>query len=172
MAEKHEDQIPNRVVIHCADVPDFKRDGSIRDDGFESVNQWHKERGFTPWKGWIYCGYHYLVRKTGVVDVARPETIKGIHVAGANTGAVAICWMGSHKLEAKQREALIQVTLDVIKRWAIPVDRVMGHCEHKGVTKTCPNFDGPDTFVNMDAFREELWKRLKGENDGQSESLA
>ena len=167
----HESQVPNRVVIHCADVPDFKKDGSIRDDGFVEINQWHKERGFTPWNGWIFCGYHYIVRKTGGVDVARPETVKGIHVAGANTGAVAICWVGRKILEPMQRESLIQITLAVIKRWAIPVDMVKGHCEHPGVAKTCPNFNGPGTYVNMDAFRAELWKRLKGEKDGEGQGL-
>jgi hypothetical protein len=70
------------IIIHCADT--YPR----MDIGVKEIDQWHKERG---WKG---VGYHYVIRRNGVIETGRPENEIGAHVTGHNRFSIGVCWVG------------------------------------------------------------------------------
>jgi len=46
-------------------------------------------------RGWATIGYHYLIGRNGGIYEARPLTVRGVHVAGHNTGSAGVCLMGN-----------------------------------------------------------------------------
>jgi N-acetylmuramoyl-L-alanine amidase len=138
-------------VIHVSDSPDD------RDIGFAEIDQWHKSR-FSgvqiPGGKRIYCGYHYVVRRNGTVEPGRPEWAIGAHVAGHNMNTIGVCWIGKLLPDPRQRASLIKLVQNLMLRYHLTPDKVLGHCE-LNPGKTCPNID-------MKLFREELKPKQEG----------
>ncbi len=122
------------VIIHVSDSPDD------RDIGFEEINQWHKERAeWGPWNGWVYCGYHFIVRRDGTVEHARPDDVPGVHCAGHNAHSIGICWVGKTQMSPEQRRSLLLLVKSVLETHKLGIEKVFGHKDFS--TKTCPNID-------------------------------
>lgn len=122
------------IVIHCADTY------SDMDIGVKEIDRWHKERG---WKG---VGYHYVIRRNGIIEVGRTETKTGAHVVGYNSNSLGICYAGGksakgdpedNRTEA-QKISLTNLVNDLKIRY--PEAKVVGHHDlFPG--KACPCFD-------------------------------
>jgi hypothetical protein len=140
------------LIVHCSDSPD------TRDIGFIEINQWHKER-FAGWKdpngNIIYCGYNYIVRRNGIIEVGRPEGVEGAHCLSHNHDSVSVCWVGSKYMTIEQKHALKVLCLSILKKYGLTTDKIYGHCEFNK-HKTCPNFNSVTTFMNMRFFRNFL----------------
>lgn len=134
----------NLIIVHCSDSPDSM------DIGLAEIEKWHSERfsGVVVDGHTIHCGYHYIVRRDGTVEVGRPESVIGAHCEGYNSRSIGICWVGRTKPGEKQMKMLIGIVRNLMLRYALTTDQVHGHCDfNKG--KTCPNID-------MDLFRRHL----------------
>lgn len=125
-----------------------------------TVDRWHKDRG---WEG---VGYHYVIlncypvpnrwdfkrpdlASDGVIEIGRPESLRGAHARGYNHQSLSIAMVGkSGALTSKQIESAVALTLDIKKRY--PIERVVGHYELTDL-KTDPDID-------MDLFRELVAK--------------
>jgi len=128
------------IVIHCADTyPGM-------DIGVREVDRWHRERG------WSGIGYHYLIRRNGVIEKGRPETEIGAHVYGHNANSIGICYAGGKADNGKpadnrtpeQKAALIQLVAELRERY--PEAKVRGHHDlDKG--KKCPCFNVKKEFA-------------------------
>ncbi|MCI8361539.1 MAG: N-acetylmuramoyl-L-alanine amidase [Clostridiales bacterium] len=77
------------IVLHHADAVCCS---------IEDIHRWHLSNG------WIGCGYHFLVRKDGMVWQGRPIEWVGAHTKGANEYSVGVCFEGSY--ESKDTEML------------------------------------------------------------------
>lgn len=134
-----------KIVIHCSDSPDNL------DIGVQEIRRWHVQD-----RGWSDIGYHYVVRRSGTVEVGRYENGDsvlegkeiGAHVKGHNSDSLAICWVGRDNMTAAQRHAILKLTKNLIRRLGLSARHVKGHYEIDG-RKTCPNID-------MDKFRQAL----------------
>ena len=72
----------NLIVVHCsATMPSM-------DIGYKEINQWHLDRG------WDGCGYHYIVRRDGVLEWGRDREKQGAHVSGYNSDSLGVCMVG------------------------------------------------------------------------------
>lgn len=130
-----------KIVIHCTDSDDSL------DIGFREINQWHKERGWLSASG-ISCGYHYIIRRTGVVERGRPDADRGAHVAGHNAESIGITWVGRRELSQKQYESMMALIRGLMHQYTVDITHVVGHYELDS-KKTCPN-------LNMDKLRANL----------------
>lgn len=83
----------NHLVVHCSATP------ADRDIGAVEIRRWHRE------KGWRDIGYHFVIKRSGVVQRGRqlntdamldPNEV-GAHVAGQNAASVGICLVGGCK---------------------------------------------------------------------------
>lgn len=124
------------IVVHCSATP------PDMDIGADEIRRWHIEDN-----GWSDIGYHYVIRRTGVIEHGRPLDYQGAHVRGHNHESVGICLVGGVNKDAQpdanftaaqyaSLESLISLLLP-----RFPGAAVRGHRDFPGVTKACPSFD-------------------------------
>ena len=143
------------IVIHCTAT----KEGV--DIGFKQIDQWHKKRG---WKG---CGYHYIVRIDGTVEVGRPDKEQGAHVKGFNRNSIGVVYVGGldANMRAKdtrteeQKKELICLVENLKANY--PGAKVSGHRDFSkdlngnGIiepfewSKICPCFDAKKEYKNL-----------------------
>lgn len=119
------------LIIHCSDTTE------TMDIGVTEIREWHVARG------WIDVGYHYVIRRNGVIEKGRPERRPGAHVRGANEISLGICMVGGKDGEnnfttcqwASLRDLIVEL------KYCYPLAGVIGHRDVPGVTKLCPAFD-------------------------------
>ena len=71
------------IVIHCAATK------PSMDIGASEIKKWHVDDN-----GWDDIGYHYIIKRGGLVEVGRPEAFQGSHAPAANSKSIGICLVG------------------------------------------------------------------------------
>jgi N-acetylmuramoyl-L-alanine amidase len=132
---------PKRVILHCSATPDYP-DSSKKYDlfGAADIDAWHKKRG---WRG---IGYHYVIRRTGVIEFGRQVNRQGAHTRGENADSVGICYIGSKRPTLEQIWALLKLHKELYLTYKISWDKWHGHYEFTS-KKDCPG-------IPMDLVRE------------------
>lgn len=123
---------PTRISIHCSDTADSKK------VTVDEITAWHKARGF------LQCGYHYVIYPEGVVAIGRPVNVQGAHVAGENEDNIGICLNGRNRYSAEQFDALKLLLERLCTQFNIQTDQIFGHYEFESAKKqgkTCPGID-------------------------------
>lgn len=122
------------IVIHCAATPP---DMVVT---AEMVDRWHKQNG------WAGIGYHYLIRRDGMIEPGRPIDDQGAHVSGHNQYSVGICLAGGIDSRKRpennftpQQWASLKAILRQL-RGIYPSARILGH-KDLNPGKACPCFD-------------------------------
>jgi len=134
-----------KLILHCSDSPDTV------DIGAAEIRLWHIRD-----RGWSDIGYHYVVRRSGIVEVGRYENGDsvlegkeiGAHTKGENSDSLGICWVGRDSITPEQKSSLLKLTLHLLKQHGLTAADVYGHSEYNP-TKTCPRLD-------MDGIRKAL----------------
>lgn len=119
------------LVVHCADTPD-DRDVTAAD-----IDRWHKE------KGWSGIGYHYVIRRNGMIEKGRKDDIAGAHVAGHNSRSIGICLVGKDTYTYPQWLSLQALMRRLKFSYEVADKEIVGHYE-LDPHKTCPNIDGDE----------------------------
>lgn len=143
----------DKLIIHCSDTPESM------DIGFQDINRWHKEeRNFPHDSNGVYCGYHFVIRRSGFVENARLESEPGVHCRGSNATSIAICLVGQKNNYTKEQiDALLKVCVLCLCKYSLKPSNVYGHTEINPA-KTCPEMD-------MAGFREKLKEAFKEEEN-------
>jgi len=123
-----------------------------------SIHRWHLQRG------WLGCGYHYVIHSDGSVFQGRPIDTVGAHARGYNERSVGICVVGNFEEEhptLRQIESL-NMLLDYLKN-----DKLRGQNisirKHRDLAATlCPgrNFTFLSPVEGVDR-RDEIIKLLE-----------
>lgn len=130
---------PSYIVIHHT--------GEFGWDVYET-NEYHKSLG---WKG---IGYNYFIEEDGRIIEGRGMHV-GAHTKGLNNVSIGICMSGNFDLNyplEKQIKSLYKLCKMLMDKYSISVDKVVGHREVEGVTKSCPGYN-----FDMNKFREALF---------------
>lgn len=143
-----------KLVIHAsATYPSMDVDINwIRDI---HVNQNH----------WSDVGYHYFIRRDGIVEKGRPENIKGAHVGGGgNSNSLGICMAGGLKegtnvpednFTDKQYTTLTGLLTRLHEQY--PDAKLMGHNDFPNyASRGCPCFN---QHVYFD-WLKQAWKAM------------
>jgi len=124
------------IVVHCSATK------PSADIGAAEIRRWHLDRGFAD------IGYHFVIRRNGVLERGRPLTKPGAHVKGYNRRSIGIVWVGGlNQITGKpednrtegQKITLATLVISLKDIW--PYAHVRGHYEFPGVQKACPCFD-------------------------------
>lgn len=135
------------IVIHCSATK------AGQDYGVNDIRKWHRKRGYRD------VGYHYVIKLDGTIQLGRPETQAGAHVAGHNARSIGVCYIGGLSVNGKatdtrtqaQKDALHELVAHLLTKY--PKARVVGHRDlspdknDDGVIqkwewlKECPCFD-------------------------------
>lgn len=127
-------KVTNRIILHHADAVECTA---------ESIHLWHLKNA------WSGAGYHFLVRKNGLVYRLRPEDKVGAHAGGSNSDSIGVCFEGKYDEEtmpAAQLKAGQELVAYLKEKYKITkVQR------HSDVCKTsCPGKNFPfDEIVNV-----------------------
>ena len=124
------------IVVHCS-ATGPQHAWTVKD-----VDLAHRQRG---WNG---CGYHFVIRRDGVVEEGRPLNLPGAHVEGYNARSVGVCLIGGASADLKRPECNFTTAqgpalsgLLVALRKQFPRAVVVGHRGIPGVRKDCPSFN-------------------------------
>lgn len=135
---------PSEIILHCSATPEG-RDVTAKD-----IDRMHRQRGFRK------IGYHYFIRLDGTVEKGREDWEVGAHCLDHNAKAIGICYAGGMSKDMKkpldtrtpqQKEAMLGLVKELMKKYGISKDRVYGH--YMFANKACPCF-------NVEKYREEL----------------
>lgn len=143
------------LVIHHSATPDGKT------HEWPAIKKYHMEHN-----GWSDIGYHAGIERVGenvLIQVGRPLIRVGAHVAGFNSQSFGLCLVGNFDKatpDAGTWSMALDLSLDIMRWFTIPVSRVIGHREAYDKMgqvrqKSCPGL----RFV-MDDFRGALNDRL------------
>jgi N-acetylmuramoyl-L-alanine amidase len=121
------------IVIHCSATPEGRH---------HTVDKWHKARGF------VCIGYHYVILLDGRVELGRPVSQPGAHVAGHNEKTIGVCYIGGidantfkpKDTRTPEQKFAMAVLVKTLKN-VFPNAAVVGHRDMPGANKACPCFD-------------------------------
>ena len=100
--------------------------------------------------GYSGIGYHFVIRKDGTLELARPELMIGAHALGHNFNSIGICFSGdfsfAHPTD-QQLNTAADLISDLCKDYDVPCDRE--HIlPHRDLNETdCP---GINLLVRID----------------------
>jgi len=122
------------LTIHCAATPEG------RDVKASTISEWDRAK-------FGQVSYHHVVELDGTDVKTLPDTVKGAHVGGANTGNIGVCYVGGVDKNMRpkdtrtleQKATLRRIVADYRKRF--PDIVVRGHRDWPKVTKACPSFN-------------------------------
>lgn len=144
---------PTGIVIHHSGTP-ARVNGHLVTAAM--LDRAHAQRGWgrSDETGRVYhIGYHYVVLADGRVQPGRPERMRGAHCDGHND-MLGICLVGDFRQTrppAAQLRAAEQLTRRLLRKYALPADRVYRHRDLDSTA--CPGERFP-----WGEFREELGK--------------
>lgn len=72
----------NLIAVHCSATP------AHMDVGVLQIRQWHID------KGWDDIGYHFVIRRDGMIQAGRGIQFVGAHVQGHNADSIGVCLVG------------------------------------------------------------------------------
>jgi len=118
---------PEYIIIHHVE-----HNGDV---DIEEIRRWHVED-----RGWSDVGYHYYIRRSGLVEKGRDENEAGAHTLGKNRKSIGVCFEGHHDHEYwtdHQWLSFDELAAKLMNKYAIPPEGILGHREC-GSPKTCP----------------------------------
>jgi len=125
------------IIIHAAATP------PSMDIGAKEIDRWHRD----PPRLWSRIGYHYVIRRNGLVEDGRPLSVPGAHAAGHNDHSIGICLVGG--LSEEKREPENNFTEEQFTALSILLEdltddfselKIIGHRD-VNPHKDCPCFD-------------------------------
>lgn len=123
----------SRIFVHCSASDNPAHDNEA------TMDAWHKERG------WSGDGYHFFIRKGGMLEIGRDLAKIPAAQEGNNAGTIAICL---HGLDASK---FTEAQLATLKGLCHQINATYrgtvtfhGHCEVSA--KSCPVFDYRDVL--------------------------
>lgn len=143
------------IVIHCTAT---KEDRSLTRNELKDM---HLARGFSD------IGYHFYIRKNGVVEKGRHVMFMGAHVKGFNKHSIGIAYEGGLDINGRpkdtrtpEQKAEMERLIKTLKH-TLDIKQVVGHRdlspdldgdgvveEHEWL-KQCPCFDAIEEYKNI-----------------------
>ena len=135
---------PKKIIVHHTHNPELT---------LLTTHKLHQEKF-----KWAGVGYNYLIEKDSEIFEARGMYV-GAHAKGHNIEAIGIALVGNFDdfvPSNNQLESLIELCIYLMFKYDIEPNKILGHRELQGVTKSCPG-----NKFNMDEFRELLKRRIE-----------
>ena len=133
------------IVIHHTGFP-----GADKDSAADAIHKYHQEAN-----GWAGIGYHYLIRKDGMIEQGRRPPTVGAHVWQHNQNSVGVCLAGNFDLgrpTAAQMDAVKELVAWLCVKYGLdPLKKgvIVGHRDLNDDT-ACP---GDALYRRLDEIR-------------------
>ena len=127
---------------------------------FEQIRQMHLD------KGWSDIGYHKVIDYNGIVYQGRQDSVIGAQAFGLNSESLGIVCIGNFEdilPSDKQYKALITVCATLLKRYNLPIEKLIGHKEvAKLINDPSAATACPGKNINLSKLRMKVKEYLKG----------
>lgn len=133
----------DKIIIHCSDTDNPNHDSAAW------VRRLHLSNG------WKDIGYQFFIRKSGGVELGRPEMAVGAHTEGENSTSIGICVSGRKKFTTAQFISLAKLVYDLQVKYNISDIDIYPH-NHFNQHKTCPNFELKEFMEFKTPYRRKL----------------
>ena len=127
----------NAIVIHCADTP------ADMDIGAETIRKWHTEE-----RGWDDIGYHWVIKRDGVLEPGRDINMQGAHAVAVNSSSVGICLVGRGDNFTEQQFITLHNLINTTKDMYGDDLEIIGHSDVEPNKPHCPGFDVKEWIQN------------------------
>lgn len=117
---------PTKAFLHCSATPDS---GDLI--GVNQIREWHLRRG------WKDVGYHYLIRRSGVLEKGRADNVQGAHTLGHNRNSLGVCLIGTKDFTQQQIITLTTLMKELYEKYQITDED--WYCHYQFANKRCPN---------------------------------
>ena len=125
------------IVVHCAATK------ASMDIGATEIRKWHVDDN-----GWSDIGYHYIIKRGGLVQIGRPEAFQGAHAPAANSKSIGVCLVGGMAEDGgPENNFTLEQFLslkDLIKRLKMTnpnIVEIVGHSDIQENKPNCPGFN-------------------------------
>ncbi|MBP3780746.1 MAG: N-acetylmuramoyl-L-alanine amidase [Selenomonas sp.] len=111
------------LVIHHTGFPNVDKDSTVT-----AIHKYHQET-----MKWAGVGYHYLIRKDGMIEQGRQQNMVGAHAYGHNKNSLGICLAGNFDIgrpTAAQMEAVKELCRWLCQKYKLdPLKKgtIVGH---------------------------------------------
>lgn len=128
------------LIIHCTATGDYPP-GHIYFDriGVRQLREWHMRPVDQGGRNFDDVAYHYVIRRTGVLEVGRPEYMIGAHCFGHNLKSIGIAYVGTKDPTPEQLLTMRLLVGDLLQKYRIKPENVHGHKDF--AAKICPGID-------------------------------
>ena len=135
------------IVVHCAATK------ATMDIGYDEIRKWHVDQN-----GWDDVGYHFIIRRNGQLEKARPEGYSGAHAPSHNSRSIGICLVGGmaedgsaeNNFTLEQFLTLKDLVNMVMDKYS-DITEVLGHCDVQDNKPNCPGFNVKE-WLNKEAI--------------------
>ena len=144
MSERQE---TDYIVIHCSATK-----ASMDHVDAKEIDRWHRQ------KGWRKIGYHWVIRRDGIVEEGRELGEVGAHARGFNSKSIGICMVGGvdedMNPENNYTDEQWKSLEDLVRQMKLPYPdaEVLGHCDLPDVSKACPCFNVREWWTATEAI--------------------
>jgi N-acetyl-anhydromuramyl-L-alanine amidase AmpD len=114
----------NFIVIHHSGTAEDM------DLSAEDIHQMHQNQG------WAGCGYHFVIRKDGTIELGRPVDCVGAHAEGYNYESIGVHLSGNFELDGveptdAQIESCAMLLANLCSDYGLEINRqtILGHYE-------------------------------------------
>lgn len=122
------------IIVHSTATP------PNLDVGVGWIRKLHIEQN-----GWSDIGYHYVIKRNGLIQKGRPIEIPGAHVKGMNANTIGVVYVGGVDGEGKaqdNRTLLQKLSLHVLLQLLAVRHKTTKILGHKECASTeCPSFE-------------------------------
>lgn len=136
-------RLVDKIIVHSSATP-----ARLDKLGAKDIDRWHRQ------KGWNGIGYHYVIRRDGVIEAGRALSKVGAHTLGKNETSVGICLIGGVADDGQTPEAnftpdqlgsLRSLALALMHCFPMSLP-ISGHRDHNATA--CPSFDVGRWFIS------------------------
>lgn len=122
----------DHIFIHCSATPPTMDIGALK------IDEWHRKRN------WRCIGYHFVIRRTGVIEIGRPLSEVGAHVRGWNSKSVGLCMVGGIDRAGQPENNFTEDQWQTLNALLFTLEAIYPGAEIKGhnevAAKACPSF--------------------------------
>ena len=136
------------LIIHHFGGSDSNPLADTSNQTFAVVNEYHRQKWNYVASNRVYCGYHYVIEKSGKIVSATPENEEGIHTIGKNLESLGIALAGNFDATLPteaQKEALRGLLVRLGAKYKVTYDKIVPHRTFS--SKTCYGKKLSDTWA-------------------------
>ncbi|MBR3457988.1 MAG: N-acetylmuramoyl-L-alanine amidase [Selenomonadaceae bacterium] len=139
------------IVIHNTGFPGVDKDSTAAD-----IHKFHQETNH-----WAGIGYHYLIRKDGMIEQGRRPNMVGAHAYLHNETSIGVCLAGNFNIGKPtdaQMAAVKELCLWLCRKYKLDPRKkgvILGHCDINDTN--CP---GKHLYKRMGEIRRFCSDRM------------